>query len=201
LEPRSSNPYQPPTDADTGTAPRLIRSNFRLQISRQPQLHRATCIIICVAHVVGCYTAATCRGYPAPPWWTIPAMYVAPFLCGLPALFDDDRSVRHRGVILMAVAMGITHAVAWSNLASARPHPGFHIGFFGLLISILPWLLFAFVTIPVMAFCLLFLERVLGDCWGILRQFRPDSLPDNTTEIAGNHPVHRSRACGRSGNG
>ncbi|TWU60892.1 hypothetical protein Poly51_11740 [Rubripirellula tenax] len=166
-------------------------SSLRLHFSRQPRLHWATCIFVCVAHIVGCYTAATCRGYPAPPWWTIPAMYVAPFLCGLPALFDNDRSLRHRGVILTAIAMGITHAVAWCNLASARPHPGFHIGFFGLLVSILPWLPFAFVTIPTMAFCLLFIERVLGDCWGLLRRFPDESLV-STTKIAGNHAVHRS---------
>lgn len=118
-------------------------------------------------------------------------MYVAPFFCGLPALFDDDRSVRHRGVILMAVAMGITHAVAWFNLSSVRPHLGFHIGFLGLLLSILLWLPFAFVTIPAFAFCLLFLERVLGDCWGLLRRFRDDSLRD-IIEIAGNQAVQRS---------
>ncbi|QDT03890.1 hypothetical protein K227x_22750 [Rubripirellula lacrimiformis] len=174
--------------------PRLNRPNLHLLIRRQPELYRASCIFVCAAHVVGCYTAATCRGYPAPPWWTIPAMYVAPFFCGFPALFDDDRSVRHRGVIQMSVAMGIIHAVAWCNLAYARPHPGHHLGFLGLLLAILPWLPFAFVTIPVMAFCLLFVERVFGDCWGLFRRFRPDLLA-GTTQTAGNHPVHRSRAC------
>ncbi len=97
-------------------------------------------------------------------------MYLAPFLCGLPALFDNDRQNRHQGVILMSITMGIIHAIAWCNLASARPHFGFHAGFLGLLLlNVLHWLPFAFVTIPVMAISLFFLERVFGDCWGLFR--------------------------------
>lgn len=143
--------------------PRPKRADVRLQFRRHPALYRLSCIFVCTAHVAGCYTAATCRGYPAPPSWTIPAMYIAPFFCGFPALFDDDRQARHRGVIGMSVAMGIIHAVTWCNLVSATPHLGYHLAFPFLLLSILPWLPFALVTTPVMAFSLLFLERVFGD--------------------------------------
>ncbi len=120
-------------------------------------------LIVVFSHLKLSYPAITCRGYPPMHAADIVALFVAPAVVGLPAVFGTPR-LRWLGLLVMTGGIMIIYAMAMSNHADTRPHIGHLAGMPGLLwyngleVAIITIILYG----PLLA-VLYFLERVGGD--------------------------------------
>lgn len=141
-----------------------------------PSLYWLAVVGVCAAHLV------LCRGYPPLRPDELIACFVAPFLAGLPALFDDRRVTRDRGITAMAIVMGVIYGIVFANHHSGRPSIGHLSGMHGVVIHL--WFFVAISSlapIAILWMCLYFYERVTGDLWAFVRCLRvTDGDRDNT---------------------
>ena len=139
---------------------------------------------ITIAHIVLCHPAATCRGYPPLKPEELIACFVAPFFAGFPALFDDRRQIRGRGIIVMALAMGCVYGIVQANAASGRPSIGHLTGLHGVVIQY--WffvIIYSVIPTGLLWLCFYFYERVAGNLWAMFRRFR-DQPTDGSGSVA-----------------
>jgi hypothetical protein len=103
-----------------------------ISIRRIPAAAAAVAAAAIVLHVVLCHPAATSRGYPAiHPFWVGVAPYLA-YLALLVTPFFDDRAQTRRRMRYWFVSLAcVVNGLVATNVTSARPHTGAHLGMVG----------------------------------------------------------------------
>jgi len=118
---------------------------------------------VLLAHLQLSYPAIICRGHPPLAPNDLIALFIAPLLTGLPAIFGNTNR-RRRGVIIGSAGFATVYALALINLNDARPSVGHLAGIPGIVRA---YHIGVMLIVPVLYFptviALYFIDRVLGD--------------------------------------